>query len=447
MKEVKRRLEVLSLYDCTGIVRHLEKMALDGWALEGISNSIWRYRRIEPKELRYSVVYLPSSSEFDPGPTEASRDLQAFCAQAGWVQVASLAQMHIFRNEDPQAVPIETDPELQVATIHKAMKKNFIPSQTTMLGLGIMQLLLSWSRYGMDPLSFLASNSSLVGVLCWIMVIGLSVTDLCKYFSWHRKAVEAARDGEFLPTRGSEKLQKASLWLLAAVVLAWLLTLGSAQQGFYVAVSFGFTALVFVAVFGVKALLKKRGASTGTTRTAVWVTSIVMALVMCGGLMFVGFLQAENDWFEEEVIAVEVDGEIYHVTQDPLPLYISDLMDTDQSLYATYLNKTSSLLLTITSTSQSPVPDGGYVLGVNIYDIHCPLIREAVWKEVKDYGDNSELVWQDMGIEGAEIYRHYRNGEAWNTLLIRLENKFILLHPGWEMTQEQIQTAIDILTK
>ena len=447
MKQVKRRMEVLSLYDCTGIVRHLEAMAQKGWALENISNSVWRYRRIEPRELRYSVVYLPGSSEFDPGPTAANRELQDFCAQAGWIQVASLAQMHVFVNENPSAIPIDTDPGVQVDTIHASMKKNFIPSQITMAVVGLLQILLSLSRYNLDPIEFLTQNANLVGIACWIMVIVISLADLSKYFSWHRKAVEAAQDGEFLPTHGSEKLQKATLLVLAVMCLFWVFGISSPQQAFFLAVGIGYAALLFGGVFGVKAFFKKRGASAGTTRTAVWITSFAMAIALSVGLLWLGFGAADNDWFEVQVEEVEVDGVTYHVRDDELPLYIQDLTDTDWPRYSTYLYESSSILLTYISTSQDPVPDGAPILGVNIYDIHFPLIREAVFEEITQgySGYNGELVRMDTDIAGAEIYRHVQNGELWNTVLICQENKFIMLHPGWMLTEEQIRTAIEIL--
>ena len=448
MKQVKRRMEVLSLYDCTGIVRHLEAMAQKGWALEKISNSIWRYRRIEPKALRYSVVYLPGSSEFDPGPTAANRELQEFCARAGWVQVASLAQMHVFVNENPNPIPIDTDPGVQVDTIHASMKKNFIPSQIAMAAVGLLQILLSFSRYSLDPIEFLSQNANLVGIACWIMVIIISLADLCKYFSWHRKAVEAARDGEFLPTHGSEKLQKATLWVLAVMCVFWIFGISSPEQAFFLAVGCVYVALIFGAVFGVKGFLKKRGASTGTTRTAVWVTSFAMSIALSVGLIWLGIGAADNNWFEVQVEEVEVDGVTYHVRDDELPLYIQDLTDTDWPRYSTYCYESSSVLLTHISTSQDPVPDGAPVLGVNIYELHFPLIREAVWEEITESysGIFGELVLVDMGIEGAEVYRHVQNGEPWNTLLISKDNYLIFLHPGWYMTDDQIRIAIEVLT-
>ena len=50
---------LLQLYDHTGFERKLEQC---GTFLG------WKFRRIEPTELRYKVVYFPDASEFDPKP-------------------------------------------------------------------------------------------------------------------------------------------------------------------------------------------------------------------------------------------------------------------------------------------------------------------------------------------------------------------------------------------
>ena len=38
MKPVKRRMEIVSFFDHTGISEHLEKMAAKGWLIEKITN-------------------------------------------------------------------------------------------------------------------------------------------------------------------------------------------------------------------------------------------------------------------------------------------------------------------------------------------------------------------------------------------------------------------------
>lgn len=67
MKRTKHRIEPLSFFDHIGISSHLEKMAAKGWMIERITNIGWVYRRIEPKNIHFAVLYFPKASEFAPG--------------------------------------------------------------------------------------------------------------------------------------------------------------------------------------------------------------------------------------------------------------------------------------------------------------------------------------------------------------------------------------------
>lgn len=123
MLKTKYEYNFYSFYDHTGMEQHFEKMAAQGWLIEKLGY-FWRYRRIEPQALRFSVVYYSEASEFDPTkPSEGELTFYDFCAQAGWNKAASRAQMNVFYNEDANAVPIETDAALQVETLHQSMKK------------------------------------------------------------------------------------------------------------------------------------------------------------------------------------------------------------------------------------------------------------------------------------------------------------------------------------
>lgn len=147
MRAKKRRLEAYSFYDHTGIVRHLEKMAEKGWLIEKITNMGWVYRRIEPKLLHFAVSYYPKASEFDPEPSEEQKDFQDFCAHTGWMLATTSAQMQIFYNERENPTPIETDPEMEIETIHCAAKKGFLPTQILLLVIGILQAGIFISRF------------------------------------------------------------------------------------------------------------------------------------------------------------------------------------------------------------------------------------------------------------------------------------------------------------
>ncbi|MDE7171159.1 MAG: DUF2812 domain-containing protein, partial [Oscillospiraceae bacterium] len=96
MKDTKRRLEWFSIYNRTGMEKHLARMVERGWMLDGIGRWSWHYRRIEPKKLTFSVCYFPEASDFDSEPSEEQQTFDDFCAHTGCMLAAANAQLQVF---------------------------------------------------------------------------------------------------------------------------------------------------------------------------------------------------------------------------------------------------------------------------------------------------------------------------------------------------------------
>lgn len=168
MLKTKYEYNFYSFYDHTGMEQHFEKMAAQGWLIEKLGY-FWRYRRIGPQALRFSVVYYSEASEFDPTkPSEGELTFYDFCAQAGWNKAASRAQMNVFYNEDANAVPIETDAALQVETLHQSMKKEQLIAWFLMLALALwifFDMRMGFIRDFAAALSCLSALSAIL-ILC-----------------------------------------------------------------------------------------------------------------------------------------------------------------------------------------------------------------------------------------------------------------------------------------
>ena len=124
----KWRWESFSFYDRSGIVRRLEAMAAQGWMLEDITPVVWKYRRCPPRRLRFAVTYYPQATIYDPAPSQEQEFFYELCAHDGWELAASSGEMQIFCNDYPAPTPIETDPGLEVETIHKlAWRRLLLP--------------------------------------------------------------------------------------------------------------------------------------------------------------------------------------------------------------------------------------------------------------------------------------------------------------------------------
>ena len=146
-RQKKQEINLYAYYDHAGIVRHLEDMARQGWQLEKAGSVFWTYRRCKPAELRYAVVYFPKASQFDPEPPAEQREFWELCKATGWELVTNRYQMQIFRNPAPDAIPIETDPVVQVENVRAAMKKGAVRGNWVLLICSCLQTWLQFRTY------------------------------------------------------------------------------------------------------------------------------------------------------------------------------------------------------------------------------------------------------------------------------------------------------------
>ena len=203
----KRELNLYAFYDHTGLERHLEKMAANGWMLESVGTYALRYRRCEPKKLRFAVVYYPKTDSFCPDePNHENLTFWDYCAGAGWQIVTQRDDTHIFYNEDLDAVPIETEAVVQVETMERA-KKGYVLSNTITVACMLPTMLyLQVSQLRRDPVAFLADGYDLTMMLMIFVMILLFGVELLGYRLWLRKAKRNARElGIFTPTHRSEE--------------------------------------------------------------------------------------------------------------------------------------------------------------------------------------------------------------------------------------------------
>ena len=206
--------------------------------------------------------------------------------------------------------------------------------------------------------------------------------------------------------------------------------------------------LIFI-MFGIKNAMKKRGASAGTSRTVFIIMTLVLSVVMALGLTFAAIKVVQSDRFAPEQETYEWKGHTYTLHTDEIPLRLEDLTDTADTVFSTQLYRYSSLLLTHISASQDPKRGSKFetILGYNIYDVHFPLLKNLVRENMTRFYDDEgdDFLPVEIDIPGMQVLRHHVYGEPWNTLLLDYGSRYVLLHPGWEMTPEQIQTAAAIL--
>lgn len=387
MRETKRQMTLYSFYDHTGLERHFERMAEQGWLLCGSGQYTWHYRRIEPKQLTFCVCYYPRATIFDPLPSVSQEEFYDFCAHTGWTLAASSAQLQVFYNERENPTPIETDPALEVDAIHRSAKKSFLQSHglsaaAALLIIGLFLFLLS-----REPILTLANPSLLMSTLAFTLVLLNCTVEVSTYFLWRRRALRAAERGEFLPTHSHVWFQ----WILLAAALPlaiWWFALmaGNGMGGSAVVVLAGVT-LMLAAVSGIRELLKKNYASAETNRAVTMVAVVVLCYVFT------------------VLIPRSMEGGRNSRPQpkaEDLPLSVADLLEGDFSGYTRSWQGAQSPLLGRYNAHEWPLgpvkqfPNPVY-LDYEVTLVKLPalygLCRETLLHERDDWGDRNP-VWQ-----------------------------------------------------
>lgn len=411
MRNTKWECNFYSFFDHTGIERHLEKMAAKGWLIEKLGY-LWRYRRIEPQDVRFAVVYYPEASEFDPDkPSEGELTFWDFCAQAGWVKAVSRAQMNIFYHKDANAVPIETDAALQVKTLHRSMKKEPLIASFLLLAVAVWMLFDACKSFVTNFAAAISRTTVLIGLLDWALLLALCALELGGYYLWRRRAKRAAERGVFLPTRSYPAIQVLALALVLGGVGIILCSSDSGGRRVYLILLAGY-ALLNVLIQGIKALLKRRGGSAGVNKGVTIAVTMMLAFVFTYVLLD-KVSDGELNRVPENAVPYEVvwsGGETsrYYAYEDSLPLYVQDLTKTDYDQYSCELTKYSSLLAAQTYGKQEMRMGDGEIdapeLSYCITDVKAAPLFNACLQGELDYFKNFTVTFR-------RTYHPFRNIE------------------------------------
>ena len=355
MKQTKRQFKMFSFFDFDGITAHMEKMAANGWMLDQTTNRYWIYRKTEPKKVKFAVTYFPQASEFDPYPTEELQAFNEFCEAAGWKPAASMAQMQIFYNENDNPLPIETDPMVQINTIHSAMKKNFIPSTLLMMGLSVMILAMNVAKFFTNPIRVLSSNADFFISFSYIMLFMISAVELGQYYKWRKKALRLAEEGLSIPSGKTAKLFQIVMLAVMSVMLViyGALSLGMVSLWLLVTmfVIFGGSG---VAAFYLKEFLRKKNVPRHINIALTFGTIMVVTIFMVFMVVWaaVNYDLPTSPKESKPVGSYMHNGFVFDLYNDEVPLRIEDFMDTDYADYSVRRRQSGSLVLSVSEISQ-----------------------------------------------------------------------------------------------
>lgn len=318
-------LPLFSFYDHTGMTCHWEKMARRGWLLDKMGGVLWRYRSIEPQRLRFAMTYFPEVTGFEPDIPAAQTDMQEFCAQAGWQLAANAGKFQVYYNEDAEAVELDTDPGIQLEVIHRAMKKNFLPSYVLLAICAVMQIITQVGALTRDYGVFYSGPAQYFSGFAWMMLpiwcglLAIYLLELGRYLLWYRKAKHRAEEGLMTPSPNSGWVQGLAVVLLLIILLSWGLSSDMRDVVF--------TMLAMLLGVGILSVLLSKGMKKLrlSARVNLLVTcgvAVILSLLLVGGGITHGILTRDR---EENAAQYEYEGRLFTRHTDDIPLRLEDV--------------------------------------------------------------------------------------------------------------------------
>ena len=392
MKNTKRQLIPFSYYDLTGMERHLEKMAQKGWLLDKMSALGWRYRRIEPQKLHFTVSYCHRASAYDPEPTEEVQTFYDFCAHTGWRLAAEFGSMQVFYNDQEDPIPIDTDPAMEIQMVGREMKRA-LPFEILLLLIGFF-MGGSW-LYSLfhSPIDLLASPTNLFTGLCWLGLMVWSVADILTYLLWRRRAKLAAQRGEFVPTRGCHRIMQVVMALVILGAIYFFITARLPGLRLLTGAMILEFVVLFLAVNGTKDFLKKRKVSRRKNQAATIAVDVLLAAVLVVSISYGTIILARNGGFS---LAADIK---------PL-LTIADLTGEEDPRYIVRSHVESSVFLKVREFTEQSQPGESVRLPEmhsKVVDVYLPGVYDFCLRELLHERDD----WEGFNDDGAVIKPYY----------------------------------------
>lgn len=451
MKEIKRKIKGYSFFDRTGIEAELTQMAEKGWLIEDISGLSWKYRRIESSKMSFCVTYYPTISEFSAEPTEEQKTFYDFCERSGWKLAAANTQMHIFYNEQENAVPIETDPVLEVENIHRSVKKKQLRDHFIWIIINIIWIMNLVLRMLANPIEFFASNLYLFLFCGYVPLLLFYIVETGRYYLWRSKAKKAALRGEFLETSSRRVFQNIITWLEVIILILCFVSAAIFSSSLNM-----FTVMILICLFEgfilffigytVTKRLKRKKESAAVIRRFVIIYTVfsIIASTIIGIICMICISvfsteKVNNNWYT---------GHMFDVNN--LPLAMEDFTNINPAEYTETTSGGETFLLGYFTVEHEPdyeTADAENMprLEYTITSVKTSFMYDMCKNHLLGKHDYTFESQNEATIWGAqEVYLSVSqndSGEDIYTYLLFYKDYIVEISFNWEVTSEQIAIA------
>ncbi len=421
-------------FDRCGIQARLESLAQKGWRLESADYLGWRFTRSDPKPISYAVTYFTKQNQYTSEYDENITDFNELCAQRGWSFVTSLSNLRIYCNDSPDPIPMDTDPVVELAAIHRAAKRSFLPAHWVYLCLSLFMLVfIAWAFFT-DPIQMLSDNRSILSCFIFIPTLILSAIELVSYYRWRARAEKYAHTtGEFLPARSHPALLRV---LLIFVLLSYIVNLllgGLNRENVDMLFRFAMILIACVVAYIVREHYKSKGASAEESRGATAAIVIIAVIVMQIVSSVITNQNSFENSFPEPVPENYGSGFNFDT---PLPLELEDL-GLDKYSDEGYFKTMSSVFLSYTAYYDQPFNYAGQGMSYVILDVRANFLYDLLYSKFFNAPSREELDPEVWNVDAAwQVQQSHSRSSVYH---LCADNRMIVLifEPALDLTEAQ----------
>lgn len=263
----------------------LETMAKQGWSLLKTYGPLWVFQAQKKADVRYSSLW----HYFKNGEEEKKKDMISFVEESGWQYVTSCGFLHIFKTEDDNAVPLETDALTTIMALYKTMIKTVVLPVLFVVVMCITFVLIQWHSLFTSPLFSFGGdgvNQGLFAMGGLILSAFAGIAFLGSYFNWYRKALHSAKkEGVVIAFTPLPHLIFTVCLLYLVVVILWIQRLIIAEDSavYRILLIFMGSCTALLSIMQYRVMKQESGMKTMKRSICL----VLLGVVCCGIALFV----------------------------------------------------------------------------------------------------------------------------------------------------------------
>ncbi|PWM43241.1 MAG: hypothetical protein DBX47_07255 [Clostridiales bacterium] len=435
MKNIYRKLFYYNYTECDALKEYLEEMALKGWILKDIKTFL-TFEKGEPQKIIYSVEIFDKASAYDLQPENEAIEYINYCESYGWQYVSSRGKFYIFKTNDEDTVPIETDEKEK----YKTIVKNTFKLKGSMWFILSLIILFNFKSFW-DYKELIVSDLSIFMVIYFCFICLTGCIEICYFVVWALKAKKRLKNNEKIIVHNKNNFKKLSIFYnIYIIISAFLLIYAfygiiSNKDKVYLTFLVGVIFILIIAFF-IRKLLIRQKVSTKIQYCII----TILCFTLISLLAFSTATIILNTSMMENKYVYKMNTQNVYKCGDDIPLTITDIKGLQYENNKKSIKK--SVFAALTTYTSSKVDWQSKIE----YEIFESKFDWIINKYVESMTIEYLMQPDDIGMWKANAVYTNKNPKSEVKGIVVYEDKVIVLSGDFSLSEAEIKTITEKLS-